>query len=161
MKPISWDLRGNEELTRKLRALGPLAVKACAGGLFRSAETIMTTSKNVFVPVDTGNLRASGHVRLPEVNGGLITIDFGFGGPAGIGNMPGENSNSTDVGYAEAVHENPRAGKTGGFSPSGKKYKRYSQVGQWKYLETPVKAATQDIVNELAASINDEFKTLA
>ena len=43
--------------------------------------------------------------------------------------------------YAAKVHENIRSGNTGGASPSGKSYREgsYSTVGQWKFLETPLK----------------------
>ena len=54
--------------------------------------------------------------------------------------------------YAPFVHENPRAGKTGGESPRGIKYKApilpsgkrsteavFSVVGKWKFLEDPLK----------------------
>ena len=54
--------------------------------------------------------------------------------------------------YAPFVHENPRAGKTGGFSPKGVEYKApinpsgkrstqavFSAVGKWKFLEDPLK----------------------
>jgi hypothetical protein len=57
--------------------------------------------------------------------------------------------------HARRTHENPRAGKTGGVSPRGKKYtpgllpsgrrstrKVYATSGQWKFLETPLKNTT-------------------
>ena len=58
--------------------------------------------------------------------------------------------------YAPFVHENPRAGKTGGFSPKGIEYKApinpsgerstqvvFSTVGKWKFLEDPLKKNTR------------------
>jgi hypothetical protein len=43
-----------------------------------------------------------------------------------------------------SVHENPRAGKTGGVSPQGKPYAKtkggkglWAKTGKWKYLEDP------------------------
>ena len=66
------------------------------------------------------------------------TITMGYGGPAAP--------------YAIAVHENPRAGKTGGLSPSGKPYEHWARTGGWKYLETPLKAAT----GQIAAKLKDD-----
>lgn len=67
--------------------------------------------------------------------------------------------------YAARVHENPRAGKTGGVSPSGRKYlppllpsgRRstrivWSRVGQWKFLETPFKRLARRMLQNLAKS---------
>ena len=48
--------------------------------------------------------------------------------------------------YAAAVHENPRSGKTGGFSPSGRPYKTWAKTGNWKYLENPLKENTSTIL---------------
>jgi len=39
--------------------------------------------------------------------------------------------------YAFDVHENPRSGRTGGFSPSGAKYSYYARDGSFKFLEQP------------------------
>jgi hypothetical protein len=68
------------------------------------------------------------------------------------------------------VHENPRSGKTGGFSPSGKPYftKRsrrggkkgsgFSQVGQWKYLEIPLLAAEPKIKAVITGAVGEAFE---
>lgn len=61
--------------------------------------------------------------------------------------------------YAPFVHENPRAGKTGGISPKGVAYKApinpsgkrstqavFSTVGKWKFLEDPLKKNTKRIL---------------
>ncbi len=61
--------------------------------------------------------------------------------------------------YAPFVHENPRAGKTGGFSPKGVAYKApinpsgkrstqavFSVVGKWKFLEDPLKKNARRIL---------------
>lgn len=119
--------------------------KAVAGALYRAAWEICTRSKDEFVPVVMGTLRSSIHAELPNTTfigdvaatehqpqmigatpiGTTIFVEFGAGGPA--------------ASYALKVHENPRSGKTGGFSPSGVPYpwNRWSRVGQWKYLEVP------------------------
>lgn len=83
--------------------------QAAARGLLLFGEAVMTDSKENFVPVDLGNLRASGHVRGPFFEAGDIAVRLGFGGPA--------------VQYALIVHEDMTARHT---------------VGQAKYLELPV-----------------------
>lgn len=95
--------------------------------LYREAEEIMARSKSQYVPVDTGTLRSSGTVLPPVVEGGKVSVTFGYGGAAAP--------------YALRVHENPRSGKTEGVSPSGAKYSSWAKVGQWKYLEVPVNEA--------------------
>ena len=55
--------------------------------------------------------------------------------------------------YAMSVHENPRSGKTGGKSPTGKAYKPpkgsarqvYSEVGRYKFLEAPMNTEAKKI----------------
>ena len=61
--------------------------------------------------------------------------------------------------YALKVHENPRAGKTGGVSPRGQKYGSgltqsgnkstritWARKGKWKFLEDPMKNNTRKIL---------------
>ncbi len=48
--------------------------------------------------------------------------------------------------YAVFVHENPRAGKTEGLSPSGNRYKTWAGAGKWKFLEDPVKNNVRTIL---------------
>lgn len=72
------------------------------------AEEVMTISKQDFVPVDTGNLRASGHVIPPDPAMEPMVVTLAFGGP------------SAD--YALEVHENLEV---------------HHNVGQAKYLEAP------------------------
>lgn len=143
---ISINLKGGDALLRKMRALGVSGLRAGARSLQESAENIMTISKRDFVPVETGTLRSSGIVQLPEISRDSVSVKLGYGGPAAP--------------YAIYVHENPRAGKTGGVSPSGVIYKRYSKVGQWKYLETPVKRNSSNIVRKLKRDLDAAFKGL-
>jgi hypothetical protein len=97
------------------------------------------TASRPLVPVVTGALRGSALVYPPEIDGSTITVVFGYGGQA----MP----------YARAVHENPRAGKTGGVSPTGRRYPEgtYSTVGQWHFLSDPVREVQTTAVEEIAA----------
>ncbi len=133
-------LQGSETLLRKLRLLKDMAVPVVASSLYLSASDIMYVSKSVYCPVDTGTLRNSGRVNLPVIQDTKVEVSLGYGGPAAP--------------YALAVHENPRAGKTYGYSPRGQPYQHWARSGQWKYLETPVKAAVNDITNNLGTAVD-------
>ena len=85
--------------------------RGVASGLSLEAEIIMAKSKDL-VPVDTGALRSSGHVRKPRTVGDYLVVELGYGGVA--------------VGYAIPVHE---------------RLDVHHPVGQAKYLEIPFKAA--------------------
>lgn len=126
----------------KLRVLERNYPDAVGKALYRFVEEqVATASRRRFVPVATGNLRASILTEQPTMTGTSVTVTVGAGGAA--------------VAYAAAVHENPRAGKTGGRSPSGVKYKRWSRVGEWKYLETPAMEAAGriDLLARAAESV--------
>lgn len=71
-------LEGSERLRSKLAAAAQVGSLALTGALYEEAEAIMTDSKQNYVPVDTGALRASGFVELPAGN----SVTFGYGGPA-------------------------------------------------------------------------------
>ena len=107
-------------------------------GLYKWGEQTMGQIKgDPAVPVMDGNLRASGVVLPVERNGTLHTLTMGFGGPSAP--------------YAVKIHENPRAGKTGGVSPSGRRYKKWAQVGAYKYLEGPMAANGSKVPESIAA----------
>lgn len=118
-------LKGMDTLLRRMRRKGVKVERALGQFVTQEAESVMTLAKEKFVPVDLGTLRSSGFVSPPMRVGHTVGVKLGFGGPAAP--------------YALMVHENPRAGKTQGISPSGKPYKTWSSVGQWKYLEKPLK----------------------
>ncbi len=145
----TFKVTGIPQLRRELDRLGKRATKGLASAFFQIGEEIIGESKEKFVPVDQGILRASGFVELPKISGASVTVELGFGGPAGKGNVGG-NSNTEKVGYAIVVHENPRAGRTGGVSPRGAQYKTWSTVGGWKYLERPFKRAQPRMPRRIA-----------
>lgn len=138
---VTFEIKGGKELERKLRKLGPLGLETASGSLYRSGEKIMTKSKDRYCPVDTGNLRATGHVRPPEVTQNEVRVVLGYGGTAGAGGR----GNTKDVGYAIVVHETNR------------NYK----VGQWKYLETPIKESVNEIIDDLRDDVEEALETLA
>jgi len=98
---------------------------ALKGALRDEGDELLTDSKENYVPRMDSHLYNSGVVVGPKGVGVNMFVDIGFGGSAAP--------------YALTVHENQRAGKTGGFSPSGQRYKKWAKVGEWKYLETPFK----------------------
>ena len=112
-------------------------LKATEAGL-KAAALVINADAVKMAPVDTGNLRGSAYIRKVTIDGS-VGYEIGFG-----------------ASYAVFVHENPRAGKTGGFSPKGKKYFKgkkltkkssgFSQVGEWKFLEKAVFKNTRKIL---------------
>lgn len=91
-----------------------------ADALYMVAEEIMTDAKTNYVPVVTGNLRRSGFVDHPIINGQNVSVILGFGGAA--------------IQYAVAVHEYPAS---------------YGQ-GKNKYLTKPMNAAAPKIPARIA-----------
>jgi hypothetical protein len=142
---IEIEIKGTDELRRILSAAGPQAPRAIAGPLYRFVrQYVLLPAKQRFVPVVDSALKNSIQIEAPTINGSVVTVTIGAGGQSAP--------------YAAAVHENPRSGKTGGIPPGGLQpltfrwiggkirpiggpYRRYSRVGQWKYLEQPAKEA--------------------
>ena len=139
-----FSILGAKEVRDKILALAKNSPRAVASALRTEAELTMSEAKKL-TPVVTGTLRSSGIVRKPEITGREISVTMGFGGAASK--------------YALSVHENPRAGHTYGFSPSGQAYGRiaykgkkrigYSRVGQWKYLEQPFLGRVAGLIDRL------------
>ena len=123
---IKARIRGSKALQRELKKRAREAPKALAGALFIEAERIMGKSKRL-VPVDTGALRASGHVQLPKISGKKVRVVLGYGGAAAP--------------YAVFVHERPA---------------RHNAPTQWKYLETPLNAAIPGMAGRIARRLRRE-----
>ena len=136
MPDYSEDFRltGIKALMGKLKKLATAHYILTTGGesLYRSGEEIMTESKETYCPIDTGNLKGTGHVEKPKVTGDDVVMIMGYGGPA--------------VDYAVVVHETD---------------KNYKNGKQWKYLETPLKANQGQILDNLREDFEAELKTLA
>jgi hypothetical protein len=131
---ITVSVTGAEDVRQRVLAMAKAAPGRVADALVAEAEMTMADSK-LLVPVVTGTLRASGHVQKPVIAQREVSVTMGYGGAASA--------------YALVTHENPRAGATGGVSPSGQRYKRYSRVGQWKYLEQPFLARVSGLTERL------------
>jgi hypothetical protein len=133
-------ITGMDEVLRNLAAFGENTRAAAAQALFEEANAIKNESQARYVPVDTGELRQE-HAFVDEaasISGGRVSITFGYTGP-----------------YAASVHENPRAGKTGGVSPSGKKYRHWATTGGFKFLEIPLLNAERGMLGRMADRIRN------
>lgn len=128
-------LDGIDKLERVLRNLDRITQNALANALTVEAEAIMANSKKYHVPVDTGTLRASGRVMPPEIKGGVVSIELGYGGAASA--------------YALPVHELPdETNWTQAYSGS-------------KYLERPVVNAAKGLERRLARDIGPAIERQA
>ena len=158
---INIDTRGFEKFQSVLRGLGAAAYSFAGGALFREAERIMTAAKRR-TPIETGNLRASGHVALPVVGAGGVGVMMGFGGVAGSGNHGGE-TNKEDVGYAVYVHENLTAShvKTLSKKEAARRGSATGEIGQAKFLENAVNEARRGMDARLAADVRREIERMA
>ena len=126
------------EFQNALKELDDEAVAVAGAGLGLEARKLINASIKQ-VPVDKGILKASATVDGPIVEDKVVSYVVGYGGQAKA--------------YAEAVHDNPRAGKTGGFSPSGLPYKTWSKVGKWHYLTDPAREQAKSIDRSLGRFI--------
>lgn len=121
-----------EEFRRLLEAHGARAVLAGGAALYREAEKIMAASKQI-VPVDTGNLRNTGHVAPPDFLQSSVSVEMGYGGPAAP--------------YAIYVHE---------------RLDLRHKAGQYaKFLEFPALQAVSGMEERLAAEIRAELERAA
>lgn len=78
---ITFEMRGIDALVAKFQALKTIR-QDIAAGAYLIAEEVMTLSKDVYVPVDTGTLKSSGFVRPPEITPESISVTIGYGGAA-------------------------------------------------------------------------------
>lgn len=112
------------ELVGSLSLPEQLVLQAGAGALLEEGERIMADSREHYVPVDLAILKGSGHVRLPEVDGGEVSVVLAYGGPAEA--------------YAIVQHEN---------------LDYHHTVGEAKYLEKPLMAAQAGMLERVGAAV--------
>ena len=124
MAGVKITIKGIDRAVRRLKALGEDINKKVAPALFQEAEEIMGRSKEL-VPVDTGVLRSSGHVKRPEVDRNGVRVTLAYGGPAEA--------------YALIVHENLRA---------------RHPVGQAKFLEQPLLEALPEVKRAVGKALD-------
>lgn len=126
---------GHGVVDRNLDAMAKIANQEMGRAVQSHAEDVMADAQENHVPVMDGHLRASGYVKSGKDEGGFWA-KIGF-----------------SAAHARRTHENPRAGKTGGVSPSGRPYKKWAQVGGWKFLERPFLASEGRFVATVAATL--------
>lgn len=115
--PLEVTFTGQAALEARLNALATGLLQQAAAALSQEAEAIMTEAKER-TPVETGALRASGHVVPPVLEGGEATIVLAFGGDGAV------NEHGVPVdSYAVVVHEDLEA---------------HHPVGEAKFLERPL-----------------------
>jgi len=131
-----------QALRQRLQALEAALVPTLAQALYTRAQRIMAASRPL-VPVVTGALRASALVYPPEIEGSTITVVFGYGGQSVV--------------YGAITHENPRAGRTGGISPTGRRYREgtFSTTGQYHFLSDPVRDMQSSYEQDVAQMMRD------
>jgi hypothetical protein len=124
---------GFEELQSALRAFGSEAEAHAALRPAMTAAGSKILKRSIeLTPRDRGGLVSSAGVRLTEG----LTVEIGYGAP-----------------YTRKVHDNPRSGKTGGRSPSGKRYRHWAATGQAKFLETAMREAEQTAWPDVAKGV--------
>lgn len=123
----SVEIEGVAQLAATLNRIGREAPAALGAALYQEAESIMRDSRPL-VPVDTGVLRASGVVGLPDLTPTGASVEFGYGGAANQ--------------YATIQHERMD-------------YRHAS--GEAKFLERPTLEAASGMGARLAARIQRIF----
>jgi hypothetical protein len=161
------DMQSMERVLKNLeKEVNKVYDKTSEGLIAAMVDTLRRAQK--LTPVaSSGNLRASGYIiwgksRTPK-GGSPSFKDTKFSQPssaamasqhsnvmqekrsmimsASKGLKPRQGAIGFSAVYAAKTHENPRSGNTGGVSPSGRPYPEgsYAVVGQYKFLETPLK----------------------
>lgn len=118
-------LEGSDRFRAMLKSMGRSALPAIAEALHLEAEAVMEDAKTNYVPTVSTNLKGSGFVKPTMITPTGVIVQLGFG--------------NASLKYAKRTHENPRAGKTRGVSPQGRRYRKWSRVGSWKFLTKPLK----------------------
>jgi hypothetical protein len=73
---IEWD--GLKEFEQFLKETPGVVVKDVKAALYQEGENAMGVSKQR-TPVDTGDLKATGHVKLPIEKGGGVMVELAYG----------------------------------------------------------------------------------
>jgi len=122
------DVRGIDDLLRRLQALPGAIRDATANELYSVGEEIIGDAQENYVPVDEGILKSSGFVEEPKVSPAELSVTIGFGGPASD--------------YAAVQHERTDFEHT---------------VGVAKYLETPALQRVGGLGQDIAAAVEQRI----
>ena len=130
----NFKITGEAKVIRNLNKLAARAPVGAGAALFQEGEKIMAESKESFVPLDLGALRASGKPEKPVIQPLGASVTLAYGGAAAP--------------YALAIHEHPSGASPPSWS-GGVKFKR----GGPKYLEKPIRNAIPGMAARLAVKI--------
>lgn len=129
MLKVELELKGREEMERAMRVLGEKGTTAMGASLFAEGQRVMNAAKGL-APVQTGVLKTSGLVLLPEITSDGVSVTLGFGGAASD--------------YAEVQHEELSY--------------YHKPPTQAKFLEQPLLEAAQDMGFRIAKDLWDKLK---
>ena len=119
-----FTFKGVQPMRKNCTELATSLNRKAATGLRLQGDAVMANSKASYVPVKTGELKRSGQVDGPNRYGNEWVVSLTYG--------------NADVTYAAEQHETPW-------------YQH--PVGQWKYLETPMKEAAGGMAASIALSM--------
>jgi hypothetical protein len=142
-EPVTIKVEGAERLQAVLQRLGSRseALAAAKPAVMAEASRIMAASQRL-VPRDRGQLAASASQEARS-SASSVTVTLGYG-----------------TRYARRIHENPRAGKTGGVGPRGQRYRHWARVGQWHYLSQPMEQLGPQVWNRVARQLEAQLRTM-
>jgi len=121
---MKMDVIGLDRLLAALTIGGVTAAKATVSALYREGQIVFAESQEE-VPVDTGSLRASGHILPPVLFGNEAYVEIVYGGPAAP--------------YAFFVHENLEA--------------YHVPPTKAKFLEGPASRRTRALGNRIISEV--------
>lgn len=75
------NLTGQEQVARNMKAAIERMQQGAKAGAYQAAGNIITEAKER-CPVDVGTLAGSGYAGQPTIEGSILTVPMGFGGPA-------------------------------------------------------------------------------
>ena len=136
---MNVQMKGVPRVLRNMGKLQRTGPDELAKAMVRVAEEIVGDAKED-CPVEFGNLKASGHVQMPEKGFLGLNVQLGFGGPAGGGgSYASAPSNRQDVGYALPVHERTDV---------------HHEVGSAKFLEKAVQKNLPTMASKLRRDLD-------
>lgn len=130
-------VEGDAEVLANLKRLAGEYPNATGAALYDEAQAIMDESQKI-VPRDTGRLASSQYVAPPVEATSGPEVELGYA-----------------TNYAMAVHEIPPPPDK---SPGGRSA-THENGQQWKYLETPLKAAFRGFAERLARRIRGNVES--
>jgi hypothetical protein len=125
---MGFKVRGVANVVKNLERAVARLQKAAVASLKAEAAAILDQAKSR-TPVETGALRASGHVDKPKIDGRKISVQVAFGGPSAP--------------YGHIVHEDLAA---------------HHDNGQAKFLETALAEAEPAMAQRLGARLKKRIR---